>query len=282
MTSTAKKDANVIYRAIDTVLRQILRRAPVSPAVEHVALWWGYRFNPDPGIATLRSGARIKTTRVDHLQLLLAYLGTFEPIAVDEMRRHLKSGGTLLDVGANIGFYTIEGAQAVGPSGKVISIEAVPHHAQSVRDSAALNDMKNVEVVSVAAADADGEATITLPTQANHGMYTLGKVAGTESYCVPMRKIDDLVGATRIDFVKMDIEGSEYRALLGARRMLERDRPPILIELNENALQACGASSYELKQLLSGLGYSGMLLDGTPIELDQPHVCDECLFTQVG
>lgn len=276
---TARKSANVIYRAVDVALRYILRRVSVSPRSEHLALWWGYRFNPEPGIITLRSGAKIRTTHVDHLQLLLSYLGTFEPLSLDVMRRHLKIGATMLDVGANIGLFTIEAAQVVGPSGKVISIEAAPHHAMSVKNSAAVNNMTNVEVISVAVGDTDGEATLTLPRDANYGMFTLGKVDGDESFSVALRKIDDVIGERKIHFVKMDIEGSEYRALLGARQTLERDRPPILIELNEAALQACGSSSRQVKEFLSDLGYRGTLLAGTPITLDQTHVCDECLFT---
>jgi FkbM family methyltransferase len=281
-TRTSSKSANVLYRTIDAALRRVLRRVPVSPRSEQVALWWGYRFNPDPGIVTLRSGAKIRTTHVDHLQLLLSYLGTFEPLALDAMRRHLEVGGTMLDVGANIGLFTIEAAQAVGPSGRVVSIEAAPHHALSVRNSVALNNMTNVEVVSVAVGDVDGEATLILPHGANYGMFTLGKVDGNESFSVAVRKIDDIIGERKIHFVKMDIEGSEYRALLGARKTLERDRPSILIELNEAALQACGSSSRQVKEFLSGLGYKGKLLAGTPITLDQAHICDECLFTHAA
>lgn len=281
-TKTSRKSANVLYRAIDVALRQVLRRVSVSPRSEHLALWWGYRFNPEPGIVTLRSGAKIRTTHVDHLQLLLSYLGTFEPLALDVMRRHLAIGGTMLDVGANIGLFTIEAAQTVGPSGRVISIEAAPHHALSVKNSVALNNMTNVEVVSVAVGDVDGEATLILPHGANYGMFTLGKVDGNESFSVAVRKIDDIIGERRIHFVKMDIEGSEYRALLGARKTLERDRPSILIELNEAALQACGSSSRQVKEFLSGLGYKGKLLAGTPITLDQAHICDECLFTHTA
>ncbi|MFX8593406.1 FkbM family methyltransferase, partial [Acinetobacter baumannii] len=92
----------------------------------------------------------------DHLQLLLYYLGIFEPVCINQMRQHLGTGGTLLDVGANIGLFTVEGAVAVGPSGNVISIEAAPPHAQTVREAANLNSLRNVEVVAAAVGNQEG------------------------------------------------------------------------------------------------------------------------------
>jgi FkbM family methyltransferase len=276
----SSKHINPIYRLIDISLKTVLRLLPVSALTERIALWWGYRFRPAPSIVRLRSGALMRTTHVDHLQLLLYYLGSFEPHCIDAMREHVKPGDTILDVGANIGLFTIEGAKAVGPSGSVIAIEAAPSHANSVRESARLNQMANVEVVAVAVGDSDGEATLTLPRDTNFGMFTLGKVDGDESFKVPVRRIDDIVAGRKIvDFIKMDIEGSEYRALLGAKETL-KSRPPILIELNEVALKGCGSSSFQVKQLLSSAGYTGRIVGSSvDITIDQAHVCDECLFT---
>lgn len=273
------KSGNLAYRAVDTILRTALRRVPHSPLAESIALNWGYRYQPQPQAIKLRSGALLHTTHIDHLQLLLHYLGTFEPKALDAMRHRLKPGGCLLDVGANIGLFAIEGAKVVGPTGSVIAIEAAPHHARSVEQSAALNGMSNIEVFDVAVGDQNGEALLTLPGGANFGMFTLGNVDGSETYKVSVRRIDDIVGERRIDFIKMDIEGSEYKALLGASQTLERDKPPVLIELNEAALRSCGSSAREVKDLLAQHGYSGSMLDGQPIAMDQQHVCDECIFT---
>ena len=274
------KSDNLAYRAIDAGLRTTLRRVPATPLAESIALYWGYRYQPKPRAVRLRSGVMLQTTHVDHLQLLLYYLGTFEPKALEAMRRHLKSGATLLDVGANIGLFTVEGAQAVGPAGSVISIEAAPHHAKAVVEACRLNQFSNVEVHAMAAGDCDGDATLTLPRHTNFGMFTLGEVDGDESFSVPVRRIDDIVAGRKVDFIKMDIEGSEYRALSGADRTLSRFKPAILIELNEAALKACGSTSRQVKEFLFARGYKGRTIANmSPITLEQSHVCDECLFT---
>ncbi|AUC96458.1 hypothetical protein QU42_31575 [Bradyrhizobium sp. UASWS1016] len=275
--STPKNQIGVL-RAIDLLLRHLLRRLPPTSAVEHVALWWGYRFQPSPSIVKLRSGALVKTTHVDHLQLLLYYLGIFEPSCVQAMKSHLRPGSTLLDVGANIGLFSIEGATAVGSSGNVIAIEAAPPHAQTIRDAAALNRLQNIEVVPAAVGSSEGAAILTLPEKGNYGMYTLGSVAGERSFQVPVRRIDDIVAGRRVDFIKIDIEGSEYQALLGAVQTL-KSTPPLLIELNEAALVGCGSSARQVKQLLFSYGYQGHVLGSAKqITLDDLHVCDECLF----
>jgi FkbM family methyltransferase len=265
----------MLKRAIDQVLRVVLRRLPVNRVTEHMALWWGYRFDPKPGFVRLRSGAVLQTTAVDHLQLLLTYLGTFEPHCLDVMRKYLKPGTTLLDVGANIGLFSIEGAAS---GAKVIAVEAAPQHWQAIKASAAANGFE-IDVAPYAAGEADGEAVLSLPNGGNHGMFTLGRVSSTQTITVPVCRIDDIVGDMRIDFIKMDIEGSEYKALLGAETTIARSRPPILIELNERALKACGSSARQVKELLRQYGYEGWLIStGEAITLDADHDCDECLF----
>ncbi len=220
----------------------------------------------------------MQLTHIDHLQLLLYYLGTFEPRALNAMRERVGAGSTVLDVGANIGLFTIEAAHAVGATGNVISIEALPKHAETVRSSVEVNRMRGVEVHATAVGEASGTAVLTLPADSNAGMFTLGSVDGSETHTVPVRRIDDIVAGRRIDFIKMDIEGSEYKALLGATETLKQ-KPPILIELNGPALRACGSSPRQIKQLLADHGYQGRIIGvHAAITIEQDHACDECLF----
>ena len=109
--------------------------------------------------------------------------------------------------------------------------------------------------------------------------FTLGDVNGSDAVEVQTRRIDDIVGDRRVSFIKMDIEGSEYKALLGARETILQSHPPLLIELNEKTLRACGSSTREVKMLLSDYGYKGTLVNtGVAINIDDMHDCDECLF----
>jgi FkbM family methyltransferase len=271
------------YRAVDALLRHGMRVLPAGPLSERVALWWGYRFRPGPSVAKLRSGLQIHVNSVDHLQLLIYYLGVFEARSVSILRQIIKPGVTVVDVGANIGLFTLESALATGPNGRVISIEASPAHVRMLRENLRLNAIENATPVEVAVGDSSGEALLTRPDGGNFGMFTLGAVRGDDAHRVSVRRLDQVLeeqGVSRVAVIKMDIEGSEYRALRGAERILERDRPAILIELNETALRWCDASCSAVKNLLHDAGYRGWVIGRTKLQplVEGNHDCDECLF----
>jgi FkbM family methyltransferase len=273
------------YRAVDTVLRYGLRFLPSWSWTERLALWWGYRFRPNPCVAKLRSGALIQVVPTDYLPLMIYYFGTFEPKCLKYLKQCTSKGGTIVDVGANIGVYTLEGSFAVGPTGRVISIEAAPSLVDALRENIQLNGMNNVSLIEAAVGDSVGEAILTLPNETNLGGFTLGPVSGDKAYSVAVRLIDDLLderGINSVDLIKMDIEGSEYRALRGAARTLARCRPVLMIELNEFALSRCGSSAREVKELLHASGYRGWVIGRKAVrmlpESRSTHECDECLF----
>ena len=248
------KNAQATYRAIDTVLRNSLRALPMWTWTEWVALRWGYSFRPEPRIVRLRSGRKIQVDPTDYLQLMIYYFGTFEPHVLSYLKRSVPKGGTLVDVGANIGVYTLESALVVGEAGRVISIEAAPAHVEAIRENVELNDMNNVTVIAVAVGDSTGSAILTRPRGGNLGMFTVGLVDGDETYSVPLRLIDDVLEEQEIesiDLIKIDIEGSEYRALHGAARTLAKYKPTLLLELNEAALHACKSSTRDVKRIAS-------------------------------
>ena len=288
MTVAQSKNEGLAYRLVDRLLRYGLRKARPSRTLEKIALWWGYRFRPQRTIANLRSGSRIFVDPTDHLQLLIYYLGTFEHHCLAYLKACTPNGGTVVDVGANIGFYTLESARAVGPTGRVISIEAAPAHAAALRENLRLNNIANVLLIEVGVWDVPGEAILSCQKGGNLGMYTLGSTGGP-GRVVTTKRIDDLLqeqGIQSVDLLKMDIEGSEYRALRGATKILKDYRPSILIELNESALRMCGSSCNDVKKLLREAGYQGWILRPKKviaiIDDAMIHDCDECLFIHSG
>ena len=279
---TAPND-KVAYRFVDAALRFALRRLPNSSVTRKAALSWGYQYRPRPRTVRLRSGLRFNFEGVDYIPLMLYYTGIFEPRLVDYLKRIVRPGDTVLDVGANIGFHTLESWRAVGPGGRVISIEASPAHTAAVRKNLETNGLPAGDVINVAVGDRDGEVDLGLPSGGNLGMFGIN--AGSEAaFSIPMRRIDDLLASasvSRLSLVKMDIEGSELGALRGAAGTLAKHRPALLIELNDEALGRCDASSADVVGFLNEAGYEGWVIgdDGTRrVRPGMTHDCDECLF----
>lgn len=272
------------YKVVDLILRKGLRTLPPSRFSEAVALWWGVRFRPVPCVVRLRSGILISVDPSDYLQLLIYYLGTFEHHCLRYWRSCARDGRTVLDIGANIGLYTIEGGVAVGPTGNVLSIEPAPSNFHWLKANVELNHLRNVTLIEVAVGDVDKSSTLSLSSGANKGMFSLAPSLGGSSFAVKVKRIDDLLeerGVASVDLIKMDIEGSEYYALRGAMKTLQRSRPVIFIELNESALRDCKSSAKDIRELLYGLGYRGWVIGRTclrRIESYLTHDCHECVF----
>ena len=279
------KNKQPAYRAIDAILRSSLRALPIWTWTERTALWWGYRFQPAPCVVKLRSGALIRVNPTDYIQLMIYYFGTFEPHCLPYLQRCVDKGGTVVDVGANIGVYTLESSLIVGRTGRVIAIEAAPPHVKALKDNIKLNKLNNVSLIESAVGDSTGQVTLARSRGSNLGMFTLGSVSGEEKYDVTLRPIDDLLEEQEIksiDLIKMDIEGSEYRALCGASRTLTKYRPTLLIELNDAALHGCKSSTRDVKLLLRTNGYRGWRIGPKTVQAisdaQVTHNCDECLF----
>jgi FkbM family methyltransferase len=150
-------------------------------------------------------------------------------------RENLREGDVAVDVGANIGAIAFLAASIVGPSGRVIAVEPNPDNLQLLYRGIVLNAFENVEVVPLAASDRRTVFSLTGGTSNTHLIGARAPVDG--GYFVQSARLDDVLGdLPRLDFVKMDIEGHEPRALEGFSRLIARHRPVLLVEFNPRCL----------------------------------------------
>lgn len=163
--------------------------------------------------------------------------GVWEPWLTVFMARIIKPGMSVIDVGANHGYYTVLFADLVGPSGRVAAIEPHPVTARLLRKSIDVNGfLHRVKVAEMAAGAADNlRLTFHLP----HGEPKNARVVDAERGDQPDRvsvkggTIDRLLSKwQKIDFIKIDVEGAEEDAISGMSGILERDRPRMLLEFN--------------------------------------------------
>lgn len=184
--------------------------------------------------------------------------------------RALRPGDTVIDVGANGGYFSMLAAFRVEESGRVLACEPTPHNAAQVRANAALNAYGHVRLEEVAVTDTPGEVVFhhNGATDSN-GAIAVGRtpsdpLLGTQ-FVAAADTLDGLAerhGLDRIRLLKVDTEGHETAVFRGAESLLRGSRIDFIIgELNLPGLAANHSSQTELRAMLLRHGYHCFLLD---------------------
>lgn len=176
---------------------------------------------------------------------------------------YIKNGMTVVDVGANIGYYTLLAAKLVGPSGKVYAFEPEPKNFSILSKNISINNFRNVVVLPKAASDKNDKAFLYLSETNNEGhrIYNLGE--GRKKIEIESVSLDDFfVGQEeKIDFIKIDVEGAEMAVLEGMRHILKCNRNiKIIIEFKPFILKKSHFDPNEFLKILLNVGFKIYLI----------------------
>jgi FkbM family methyltransferase len=172
-------------------------------------------------------------------------------------RAQLKPGMKVVDIGANIGYFTMLSAGIVGPSGHVLAVEPNARNARLLEASRRANHFENISIAQVAA----GRETGLLVLNTSHSNGTTSSLPDEASRIfnaetVACVRLDTLLQTAWVDFLKIDVEGAEYNALLGGENMIRRCRPMIVSEFSPTMMPGISQiSGPDYLQWLIGLGY---------------------------
>lgn len=209
-------------------------------------------------------GYRVRLDLSEHIQRMV-YLGAYERWETRTVRRHLRPGMCVVDVGANVGYFTLLAARRVGPTGRVVAVEPSPVAADRLEAAVRENGIAQVRLVRCGLGRAAGEAVLYDPLPDNHTPTMLGD-PGTPGRTVPIRTLDELAAAEglgRIDLLKVDVEGYEPEVFAGAAGLLADGRVrAILCEFNEYWLTRGGTTGEAVYRTLLGYGFADRT--GTP------------------
>ena len=186
------------------------------------------------------------------------------------MRRLLRAGGTFIDVGANVGFHSLTAAQIVGPSGSVVAIEPNPSVRSRLEQNATINGFtRNMTLLAFAVGERCGEL-ILYPAKSNisgiTSRFCYSDMLSPEGMQVEMTTLDEIVessGISRIDLIKIDVEGGELLALEGASRVIERFAPNIVAEVSPSILNRTGIEVSAIFQFMEARQYKAYLIHGS-------------------
>jgi len=191
----------------------------------------------------------------------LRYRYKLNPGEIREMVALMPRGGVGLDVGAHKGAYAWWMARRVGPSGRVLAFEPQRRVAEPAARVFARSGIRHVKYLNCAVSDHSGEATFAMQRNSTHGA-TLDRLekGDVERVTVPLISLDDAAdqeGLTRVDFIKIDVEGHELKVIAGARRIIERWRPSMVIEAEQRITGGAPDPVQALRETLQALGYRG-------------------------
>ena len=206
------------------------------------------------GYRTVRSTGILSTTwgRGFSESAYSLYKSILEP-GIGHLRFLVKQGTTIVDVGANVGFFTLQFSKWASQGGRVIAIEPEPVNVSALNRAISRSGVTNVDVIQAAAAEKEGELCLSLNplNPADHRLADKG---------IPVRAvtIDGLLAARGwppVSLLKIDVQGAEPRTLAGAQETLSRFHPAIIMELDDEALSSAGFSADPLVDSLRSLGY---------------------------
>lgn len=187
------------------------------------------------------------------LASFLITTGVYEPFEVDLMKHLLVEGDCALDIGANVGYYTMIFAKAVGEKGKVISCEPCSDNYRLLKKNLEVNRFENrVTALECAVSNVAGSVKL-YKSDSNHGDHRIFPGKDRQGgVAVPSRTIDSLVDpGTPVRLLKIDIQGAELLALQGMGQLMkENEDLHIFMELWPKALQNAGSRPADLVQFL--------------------------------
>jgi len=216
------------------------------------------RADIDAELVVHRRGTRWALNPADFVQQDVFWHGTKDLWDVWHVERLLSRRSLIVDIGSNFGYYAIHLARALGKDSRAIAFEPMPRNFERLSRNIALNDMAGrVTALQVGLSDSPGEARMAA-CAGNSGSAQIGAAAG-DHVSVRLETLDglwpSLAGTRSADFIKIDVEGHELKALTGARRVLERHQPIVLLEVDPPRLAEAGSSPAALAAFFSELGY---------------------------
>lgn len=203
----------------------------------------------------------------------LYFLGETETRKLELMRSLLPPRGVFVDIGANVGLHTVTMARHLSDGGRVIAFEPMQENIAHLRRNVALNDLTNVRVEGIALGEQEGTVDLFVPPGHRGGPTAGTRVQASEGWrkagTARCRPLDACFEESRLDLMKLDVEGEEVAVLRGATRVLETHQPVLVCEVTFEVVRR-----YVNDVLIGQMGYRARNVRGFEELRAVPH--DSC------
>jgi FkbM family methyltransferase len=241
----------------DPLLASLMRRLPFMRDIIGKLIPPEYLYTK-PSLRNYRSNGLQMKLDISNLVDHFIYF-SFEHKAISNFVSRLKTDDIVVDVGANIGYTTLLFAKKC-TQGKVLSIEPSKELFKTINDHIALNATSNVLALNIGIGEKASIGRLFKIDEFNTGRNRIleDNDKGTNSETIEIRTLDEVVESTalqRINAIKIDVEGYEFKVLQGAERILRTMRPLLMIEVDDHNLKQQKASRQMLFSFLHNLNY---------------------------
>ncbi|MEQ9460649.1 MAG: FkbM family methyltransferase [Phycisphaeraceae bacterium] len=210
-------------------------------------------------------GLRLRVRHIDRIGRRIYLDGYSEPELATFLYATLQPGMTFIDIGANLGQFTVLAARLVGPTGTVHAVEAASVMHQQIVDNLQLNAFDQATTHHLALSDREGTIQLNTCVPGQEAFNSIGRpdrqearVTGSET--VRTTTLDGFCHEQHIDhadILKIDVEGAEALVLQGGATLLGQPNAPVIFcEFNETAARGAGSSTATIRNLLNNYGYS--------------------------
>jgi FkbM family methyltransferase len=275
-----------IHARLGTLLQRIRERYAYRKVLRRATRWDRQVVRHPYLVADIKPGVRMRLPSGGKLARAI-YCGNFEQVERQFLRRFLRQGDCFVDIGANIGLFTLIAAHYVGPTGLVYAFEPSPCTFDRLRDNVVLNRMHNVQCHQLALSDQELVQPLTVALDGWDAWSSLAHPIAGSSFatehvaCVTWDQFAvEHTLAGNVTMMKIDVEGWEERVLAGGAQTLARPNAPLLqVEFTDAAAQSAGTCCAQLYATLTDLGYHMFIYDDArhtllpdPLRAAYPHL----------
>ena len=204
--------------------------------------------------------------------------GSWEPEVTRFICPRIRKGMTILDVGADIGYYTLLFAKRVGADGRVIAFEPIPAARATLQQNILLNAYNNVSILDYALYDSEGIVVLEGPLDVSR-INPSKQETGEDGLKIRTRSFDRCVGELsldRIDMAKIDVEGAELNVLMGMVNTLEKHHPALLVEVHPTYLGLFNHDPDDLLRILKQMNYTIYPVDKPKLSFETENITIYC------
>jgi len=196
-------------------------------------------------------------------KLLYIFRDDYEPDLI-VLNKFLAPGAVMVDVGANYGIFSLNAARLVGQTGRVLAFEPAQNNFSTFEKNLALNQAAQVSALRMALAEKPGRLRLYHDPDPTRNSLAPGSNA-QDFEEVEVNTLDAVLrenGISRVDFIKIDVEGADELVCRGARETLQTCRPPVFFENNSSAALRMGLKANGTTTVLAELGYGFYQCEG--------------------